>query len=313
MNELDHIPIVSIGLPVYNGARFISTAIESLLAQDFDDFELVICDNASTDDTVSICEQFAARDARIRIHQNETNLGAGPNFSKVFELSRGKYFKWMAHDDWIKPSFVGKAVEVLDSHPDVVLCYAKAELHTEEGELEGWSQNDIAVSSDDPSERYLSFLNRINNSVFGLMRTEELKKTPLMSPIPGGDRPFLSELTLLGKFYLIPEYLLANRMTMSERNKRTGRNKSIWWSTANKNRHLPRRPALIMEYIRVIKRSEIPTHKKVNLYLRTMCEFSKIRRKTMVQVLKRDKMMPFREFGYFVGSIFGKLRKSRSG
>src|SRR3954470_1068595 len=92
-------PRVSIGLPVYNGQRFLAPAVSSLLAQTFADFELVICDNASTDDTEAICRRFAERDPRVRYHRNEQNVGAAPNFNRALALSTGQYFKWAAHDD----------------------------------------------------------------------------------------------------------------------------------------------------------------------------------------------------------------------
>src|SRR3954470_15735733 len=87
-------PLVSIGLPVYNGARYIAEALESLLAQTYTAFELIISDNGSTDATRSICEEFAARDGRVRYVRHETNRGLAWNWNHVFELSRRPYFKW---------------------------------------------------------------------------------------------------------------------------------------------------------------------------------------------------------------------------
>src|SRR5687767_6393032 len=99
-------PLLSIGLPVYNGQRYLHAALDSLLGQDFDDFELIIADNASTDETEAICREFAARDRRIRYHRNTANVGAVPNHNLVFELARGKYFKWAAHDDECHPGML---------------------------------------------------------------------------------------------------------------------------------------------------------------------------------------------------------------
>ena len=116
-------PRVSIGLPVYNGERFLARAIDSLLAQDFVDFELVISDNASTDGTGEISRDYAARDPRIRYHRNERNIGAVGNFNRTLDLASGEYFKWAAHDDWCAPQFLGRCVEVLDDDPSTVLCF----------------------------------------------------------------------------------------------------------------------------------------------------------------------------------------------
>src|SRR5690349_812781 len=92
-------PQVSIGLPVYNGEKYLLNAIGSLLKQDFEDFELVISDNASTDKTEAMCHEFAAKDKRIRYHRNETNIGATGNYNRVFRLSNGEFFRWASHDD----------------------------------------------------------------------------------------------------------------------------------------------------------------------------------------------------------------------
>ena len=97
------IPRVSIGLPVCNGEEYPSARIGSLLQQDFEDFEIVVSDNASTDGTAEICMKYAEKDKRLRYYRNDSNIGAGPNYRRVFELSRGEFFKWCAHDDIRKP------------------------------------------------------------------------------------------------------------------------------------------------------------------------------------------------------------------
>jgi len=86
-------PIISIGMPVYNGQAFIESAIKSILEQTFEDFELILSDNASNDKTQEICLDYKQQDNRIRYFRNEVNLGAAQNYNRVFELSKGKYFK----------------------------------------------------------------------------------------------------------------------------------------------------------------------------------------------------------------------------
>ena len=99
-------PRVSIGMPVYNGEKYLEEAIQSILAQTYSDFELVISDNASTDKTQEICLEYAARDSRVRYHRNEKNLGAAPNYNRTFELSTGQYFKWADYDDLLAEEFL---------------------------------------------------------------------------------------------------------------------------------------------------------------------------------------------------------------
>src|SRR5690242_8968780 len=113
-------PKVTVGMPVYNGERYMRFALDSLLAQDFQDFEIVISDNASTDRTSEICAEYAARDSRVRYHRNATNIGASPNYNRTFELARGQYFKWCAHDDVCLPSFLSKCVATMEAAPSSV-------------------------------------------------------------------------------------------------------------------------------------------------------------------------------------------------
>lgn len=94
-----HTPKVSIGMPVYNGEKFIHEALDSLIAQTFTDFELVISDNASTDETQTICETYALRDPRIRYVRQTENKGALANFQFVLNEALGEYFMWAAADD----------------------------------------------------------------------------------------------------------------------------------------------------------------------------------------------------------------------
>src|SRR5690348_7532956 len=118
----ERLPAVSVGLPVYNGALYLSRAVDSLLAQSFGDFEIIISDNASTDDTERICRAYAARDPRIRYVRSDTNRGLLWNFRRVLELARAPYFKWMAHDDECEPDLLRRCVDELDADPGLVLC-----------------------------------------------------------------------------------------------------------------------------------------------------------------------------------------------
>ena len=99
-------PRVSIGLPVYNGELFLENALDSILSQTYSDFELIISDNASDDKTEEICRSYAARDKRVRYSRNAHNLGAAPNYNRVYHLARGRYFKWASHDDVLAPEFL---------------------------------------------------------------------------------------------------------------------------------------------------------------------------------------------------------------
>ena len=128
--------MVSIGMPVHNGERFVRQALESILTQDYRNFELIISDNASTDTTSEICQRYADQDARIRYVRNETNVGASPNHKRVFEMRRGDYFKWAAHDDECLPTFLSRCMSVFGEAPQsVVLVYPQSFIIDEEGRI----------------------------------------------------------------------------------------------------------------------------------------------------------------------------------
>ena len=117
-------PRLTIGLPVYNGENFLSEALDTLLAQTYTDFELIISDNASTDGTEEICRRYARSDPRIRYLRQERNIGLVPNHNFLVGQARGEYFKWAGHDDRFAPELVERCIEILDERPHVVLCHA---------------------------------------------------------------------------------------------------------------------------------------------------------------------------------------------
>jgi glycosyltransferase involved in cell wall biosynthesis len=206
-------PLVSIGLPVYNGGNYLRTAVENVLSQTYDDLELVISDNASTDDTAEICREAAARDRRVRIHRNDQNVGAARNYNLVFEMSRGRYFKWAAHDDVLAPTFVERAVEVLEANQDVVLCSARTGRINDRGETIGTYPSDTVWDSSSAPLRFrsLAFTPHACVAVFGLARRDDLAGTPLIAPYVNSDRVLLAELGLRGRIHEIPEDLFFRR------------------------------------------------------------------------------------------------------
>lgn len=206
-------PTVSIGLPVYNGQQYLQSAIDSILGQTYRNIELVVCDNASTDDTEKICTQYAARDPRIQYHRNPHNMGAAANFNRVFELSTGTYFKWAAHDDVLEPTYLEKCVEMLEQTPDAVLCQSLVKIIDDQGEcLQIYNHAASGTDRLRPSDRFAARLaSRPCMEVFGLIRADALRSTSLIRHHLGSDRTLLVELALLGRFTLFPESLFLNR------------------------------------------------------------------------------------------------------
>lgn len=122
-------PRVTIGLAVFNGERHIRGAIESLLAQTFTDFELIISDNCSTDGTLAICQGYATRDPRVRVSSRPANLGMGRNVEFVLQAGSGEFIMWACDDDRWHPDFVASGVRSLDADSTAVAVFSHVILH----------------------------------------------------------------------------------------------------------------------------------------------------------------------------------------
>ncbi len=209
-----HAPRVSIGVPVYNGARYLGEALESLLQQTYEDIEIIISDNASTDATEEIATSFAARDSRVRYHRLPENIGAAANFTRVLDLARGEYFRWAAADDLSAPEFIERCVSVLDREPDVVQAYPRVKLIDECGAVIREYHDNLHIVAERPSDRYIQVLERIGlcNAIYGVMRTSVLRKMPPLGAFEGSDIPWQAEIALHGKIWEVPEYLFFRRM-----------------------------------------------------------------------------------------------------
>ena len=208
-----HGPRVSIGLPVYNGDRYITATLDSLLAQTHGDFELIISDNASTDLTEEICRSYAERDNRILYFRNAANRGSAANYRRVFELASGQYFRWANCDDLFAPESLARCVEILDGEPSVVLTYPKTKLIDKQGRVIDDYDDRLHIVSPKASQRFVEVFERLGlvNAIYGLVRANVLRKTRLIRRFPGGDIPLVAELALYGKFWEIPEFLFYRR------------------------------------------------------------------------------------------------------
>jgi glycosyltransferase involved in cell wall biosynthesis len=205
---------ITIGLPVYNGENFLSAAIDSLLAQTFTDFELIIADNASTDDTEAISRAYASRDRRIRYCRSDRNLGAAWNFNRIIEMAHGRYFKWSAHDDVLEPRFLERCFERLEKNPSAVLCFSEVAVIDAEGVLSETSEPLLRIDSPNPAVRFHDMIMVPHRCfhVFGLIRTDILRRTAGIAPYTSSDRVLLGELSLYGPFIDVPERLFYSRV-----------------------------------------------------------------------------------------------------
>ncbi|MDD3312408.1 glycosyltransferase family 2 protein [Pseudodesulfovibrio sp.] len=205
-------PRVSIGMPVYNGGERMRRAVDSLLAQDFEDFELVISDNASTDGTWDLCREYAARDPRVRISRNADNEGIMANFKKVLALSAGEYFMWAAFDDLWLPSFLARLTADLDAHPEAGVTLCRFDVVDEEGEPmftfgldERHDPNRLGRVA--TARLFYSRL-KVNYYFYGLFRRALLDAhIGEYVPIVAVERWFLAKLALVAPFRYVDEVL----------------------------------------------------------------------------------------------------------
>jgi len=204
--------LVSIGLIAYNEERFIRQTLESLLAQDFTDFELIISDNASTDRTGEICREFAAKDPRVIYDRSPENIGAVGNFNRVVERCSGEYFMFACGHDLWSPLFLSRCVDILKSNPGVVLCFSDCAYIDSHGKVIQSVRPQVDTRGMDLRARFNAVLWTPHcAAVCGVYRSSALRQVLPMRSVIGPDNIMLAELACLGAFACIPEELFFRR------------------------------------------------------------------------------------------------------
>jgi len=247
--------LISVGIPVRNGGDYLAEALDSILAQDLEDFEILISDNASDDLTEEIGRNYAAKDARVSYHRNPENVGAAPNYNAVFQRSRGRFFKWAAHDDVLRPTFLRRCLETFEANPAAVVVHPRSDFIDAAGRYIRHDTDRNATSSRSPRSRLAHLLRTVNMAapVFGLMRREALERTRLIDSLVASDYILLAELALLGHFVEVPEVLFLRRLhgKSSREANRTEREVAEWFDPSKLHRRfLTTRQRLMVEYMR---------------------------------------------------------------
>jgi glycosyltransferase involved in cell wall biosynthesis len=205
-------PRVTIGLPVYNGERFVAASLDALLAQTFSDFELIISDNASTDGTAEICRGYAAEDPRIRYIRQPDNIGAAPNHNFLVQQARGRLFKWAAHDDLVAPELVARCIAALDEKPELALSQSYMAIVDEYGKT--IKEYDYRLTTDSPHapERFRSLLlTDGGDDIYGVIRTDVLRRIGPHNSFHNAGRKLVAEIALYGPFHQVPEVMFFRR------------------------------------------------------------------------------------------------------
>jgi len=212
VNEHPSAPLVSVGLPVYNGERFLARALDALLAQDWPNLDILVSDNASTDASAAVAESYAARDRRVRVVRSAFNAGFETNFARVLASARGTYFMWAACDDWWDPRFVSRLVAALEYSPSAVVAMSAVERVDEAGGILDVVRHDGAS---DPS-RMTSWQLALQLAggrpyhlfIYGLYRREFIRRAFTgFAPVIASDRLFMCRVAMAGRFAYVDEVL----------------------------------------------------------------------------------------------------------
>lgn len=190
-------PLVSIGLPTYNGAKRIHKALNSIWAQNYPNLEVTICDNCSTDNTKEVCEQVVREHPEVRYIRHKENLGILPNFEFALAQATGKYFMWLADDDALEPDVISRYVDFLEQHPDYHLVTGRIR-YWKDGKEHHYEM--LTLENDNPRKRVVDYYMwvRWGGMFHGFMRTEAAQKVPTRK-VYGNDWHFVANMAYLGR------------------------------------------------------------------------------------------------------------------
>ena len=187
-------------MPVRNEARHVDAALRALRAQTYRDLEIIVCDNASTDDTAAICRRHADEDPRVRFEPVPSEISVTDNFRRSVDLARGEYFLWASGHDLWAPGLVDSCVRALQATPDACLAYGTAHWIGPDGEplprVSGWYD----TRGMDPVARFFAVLWSNMHPVLGVMRTRTLRECGPLAAMVGADLVLLSKMALRGHF-----------------------------------------------------------------------------------------------------------------
>jgi glycosyltransferase involved in cell wall biosynthesis len=300
-------PQVSIGLPVFNGEKYLRESIDSILAQTFTDFELIISDNASTDATQDICQEYLTKDSRVKYHRNISNVGGHNNINITIKLSRGKYFRLAADDDVCAPELLAKYVSVLDRDPSVVLCYSTFMKIDENGQQIELIDTDMASSSQ-PHLRFQKLAHPKHNceTAYGLVVMNTLRKTDLFLNYSDADRTLLAELSLYGRYHHIPETLFFKRYHpgMSTEVYPDALERMAWFELPSEDKiqdYFGLTLTQLSYYLRIVSRAPLTFQERLRCYMYVM--------QTRFTPVVREGIRKIRRKLFLTRETFGSIKK----
>jgi glycosyltransferase involved in cell wall biosynthesis len=267
---------VSVGVPVFNGANYLKAALDSLVSQTFVDLEVIVADNASTDETEEIGRAAAASDSRVTYHRHAENIGAAANFNFTLERASGEFFMWSPHDDLRHPKFVDSAVEAFGFSAGTAAVFSRSASIDPSGNQRRIMQRPDELLSFDPATRFRATINCRHPGViiFGLVRSDLMRRLDGQRNYPGGDRVLAAELALNGSFIELDEVMFFNRdhpdryVQLKNRLGDEGRRQQEgWWVPTRAQQVTFPGWRRIDGYLRAIRRAPLTAQEKRRCYL----------------------------------------------
>ncbi len=232
-SQMDAQPLVTVGIPVYNAADSLETVVRSAMANPTERLEILIVDNASTDETEEIGRALAAEDPRVRYERNEVNVGQNGNFTRVFQLARGRWLRWLGDGDTLSEKYVETCLASVDGRPDVSAVTTVIEYVFDDGSTKVERYDGRRPDGSDPIDRLDAMLALLTGSpfwvdpVYSLIRREALSRSKLMSPIRFSDEVVACELALWGPYLHVDEVLATRSWAMPPQGTRALRHAGV--------------------------------------------------------------------------------------
>lgn len=285
--------LINIGLPVLNEGKYLSQSIDSLLDQDFSDFDIFICDNASVDNTMEVAQEYVKKDSRVKYYRNKERVSAFQNWNKTFNLTNGQYFMWASgHDLWDK-NHLSSCLNVLERERETVLAYGLTGLVDDDSNIIRISLNRLDTKNLGKISRFNKWVLASNDCscIQGLIRSESIKKTRLLQEVLGADILFLSELSLLGYFTQIEKPLYYSRQIRPQETPVAAAQRRIDWLYYGKKKcslvfcllHLT------YKYLETISGMSIELHNKIILFFFTFYDLGMLYTKTILRYINVTK------------------------
>ena len=263
--EIKH--LLSIGMPVYNGEKYLIQALDSLLTQSFKDFELIISDNASTDNTAEICKRYLEKDNRIKYYRNKVNIGWAANFNNLINYATAPYFMWAAYDDMWEPSYISKLINIMESDKSIALAFSVIDSIDEDGKQIRVYPKILKLSSSETIfKRLFKFImfeesDGKANLIYGIMRLNRVKEIGSFNKTYSGFAPddlWLFSMLFKGNFYIFDELLFHKRRSLGWYERR-----SLW-------ENISRWHTYFLGYHRIVATCKLDSFLKIALHFVTI-------------------------------------------